>query len=273
MNDNSEFLSILLTILLFVLFIAGGVLYHFFAKAFRYGQIRKTFEDLVQNDGFQAVVPGDPFIGQLTQRFRAFDDPILSNITINIREAAFKKIGDLDVCLNYYEWEKSRTFLTHSRGREYRETEVELHLRAGVYIPVELSIPRMFIRGRLDPAEEDKMELTQGIPTPPEKGIPDFDRFFVCKGPSSTVVSRLFTLEVQKAILSHAGNFPLIPGDFRHLMIYFNEHGMNVTMEKLITGNEMRALLEFALMLHGEIKKTLKPSGEGEEDVYKAPDI
>ena len=272
MADNSESLSVLFTILLLVLLTVGGVLYYFLAKTFRYGQIRKAFEDLTENDGFQTVAPGDPLISQLAMRIRSFDDPLLTSVSINLREAAFKKIDDIDIYLNYYEWEKRRTFLTTRRGREYRETEVELHLRAGVYIPVETGVMRMFIRGRLDPDKEEKMEIAHGIPTPPEKGIPDFDRFFVCKGPNSVVVGKLMTLEMQKAILSYVGNYPLTPGDFRHLSIYFDEHGMNVTMEQAITGDQMRSLVEFALLLQREINKTVKKSGE-DSDLYVAPEI
>ncbi len=272
MSDNADFISLLVFIVLFVILTVGGVIYYYFTKTLRYGQIRKAFDDLIQNDGFQPVAPEDPLISQLTRRIRSFDDPILTNVKVNVREAAFKKTDETDIYLNYYEWEKTRTFIVQRRGRDYRETEVELHLRAGVYIPVQLGVPRMYVRGRLDDAGEEKMETAQGIPTPPDKGIPDFDKYFVCKGANSVVVGSLMSMEVQKAILAHVGNYPLVPGDFRHLMMYFDEHGMNITIEKAINGEQFRALLEFSILLLREIKKTQGISGE-EEDIYKAPEI
>lgn len=273
MSDNADFISLLVFIILFVILTAGGVIYYYFAKTFRYGQIRKAFDDLIQNDGFQPVAPEDPLISQLTRRIRSFDDPILTNVTVNVREAAFKKADETDIYLNYYEWEKTRTYIVQRRGREYRETEVELHLRAGVYVPVQLGVPRMYVRGRLDDAGEEKMETAHGIPTPPDKGIPDFDRYFVCKGPNSVVVGKLMSLEVQKAILAYVGNYPLVPGDFMNLVMYFDEQGMNITMEKALKTEQYRSLIEFSLLLLREIRKTREVSGEGDEEIYKMPEI
>ena len=274
----SEDLMMMLILALIVLAGFGGVAYFVILKSVRLGKIRKTFQAMLDDDGYQYIPEGNPLRLQMRDRIRAFDDLMLTNISIEVKEAAFKKIDNADVYLNYYEWEKRRTFLTTRRGRKYRETEVELHLRTGVYIPIDLGVPCMIVRGRLSSGEEEKMEMKYGLPTPPEKGIPEFDVLFVCKGPSPMVVSSVLSIETQREILSFNGTYPIVEGEIKHLVIYFNEHGINVTMEKAPDVEQMKALVEFSVMLFHQLSRSAKTSqqekkGEGEDDgIYRVPD-
>lgn len=274
MDTNSNCMHFVMMNLLSIFIGITGFLYYFFVKNIHYARIRKAFGDLMLDGGFRPIMLNDPIIDRLTDRIRAFDDFMLHNINIRIREAALKRIDETDIYLIYYEWEKKRTFIMTPTAEDSRETQVELHLRCGVFIPIELNITRVSVRGRLDPVEERKMKLAHGISTPPERGIPDFNRLFVCKGTEPAEVSSLITREVQEAMLNYAGKFPLNPDGFRDTIIYFNEHGMNVAIEKDLNGDHMRSLLEFALLLYGEIKKTPKPAGEDkEEKVCMTPNI
>ena len=265
---NDLIISVVAFIVLLLLVFSKPI-YYWAVRNSSYGRIKNTFKNLINSDGYQQIEDNNPIKAQLEREIRKFDDPILTNIDIDIMLLAHKKVNGVDVYLNYYEWEKSRTHMVETRHGKRRVKQIELRLKSGVYIPIPTGAPRMLVRGRLGTSQEEKMELEQGRPTPPIKGVPQFDVLFVCKGPNPMAVSSLITMEAQKDILSFNGVYPVIDEALKHLVIYIHENGMNITMDKAPDAEQMKALVEFSIMLYNSFKKTGE-TGAGPEDLGKA---
>ena len=80
------------------------------------------------------------------------------------------------------------------------------------------------------------------------------------------VVSSVLSIETQREILSFNGTYPIVEGEIKHLVIYFNEHGINVTMEKAPDVEQMKALVEFSVMLFKQLSRSAKNSQQEEKE-------